>query len=278
VPEITYGRWSPTEVMERVLDGTWAAATLPIPLNLSPSLWLDASDTSTITQSGGAVSQWDNKGSLENFSQGTTSYQPTTGASTLNGLNVLDFNGDYMQSATASDYNFFFNGDSYLFAAVIQPGISSSPGALYGFCGNSLLSSSNSGASFFYEDTNPYDAFSHAVYRSVSSTYPVLNRPSNIITPNTFSVVSALADPDNATAADRSKIYINAGTANAINTRTDAVSTSNADRVFKIGSPGGSTQLLVGKIAEMIIVHGSEATEANRELLRDYLNEKWGVY
>ena len=27
MPEITYGRWSPTEVMERVLDGTWVAAT-----------------------------------------------------------------------------------------------------------------------------------------------------------------------------------------------------------------------------------------------------------
>jgi hypothetical protein len=26
VPEITYGRWSPTEVMERVLDGTWVIA------------------------------------------------------------------------------------------------------------------------------------------------------------------------------------------------------------------------------------------------------------
>ena len=26
MPEITYGRWSPTEVMERVLDGTWVIA------------------------------------------------------------------------------------------------------------------------------------------------------------------------------------------------------------------------------------------------------------
>jgi len=272
VPEITYGRWSPTEVMERVLDGTWVAETVPFsPANLSPVLWLDASDTSTITQSGGAVSQWDNKGSLENFSQGTVSYQPTTGASTLNGLNVLDFNGDYMQSATASDYNFFFNGDSYLFAAVVQPGTSSNPGALYGFCGNSVLSSSTSGGSFFYEDTDPYDAFSHAVYRSVTSTYPVLNRPGNIITPNTFSVVSALADPDNATAADRSKIYINAGTANAINTRTDAVSTANADRVFKIGSPGGTTQLLVGKIAERQTASSSQSQLNGNHQLIDVL-------
>jgi hypothetical protein len=62
------------------------------PLNLSPALWLDAADTSTITESSGSVSQWNDKsGNGRNVTQGTGAAQPTTGTRTQNGLNVLDF-------------------------------------------------------------------------------------------------------------------------------------------------------------------------------------------
>ena len=65
------------------------------PLDLSPSLWLDASDTSTITESGGAVSQWNDKSfNGRNFTQGTGAQQPTTGTNTQNGFNVISFDGN----------------------------------------------------------------------------------------------------------------------------------------------------------------------------------------
>lgn len=57
------------------------------------SLWLDASDASTIT-TGTGVSQWRDKsasGSL--WTQGTGNNQPATGTQTLNGRNVLVFDG-----------------------------------------------------------------------------------------------------------------------------------------------------------------------------------------
>jgi len=64
------------------------------PLDLSPVLWLDASDTSTITESGGAVSQWDDKsGNGNDVVQATAANQPTSGSRTLNGLNVIEFDG-----------------------------------------------------------------------------------------------------------------------------------------------------------------------------------------
>lgn len=64
------------------------------PLSLSPALWLDASDAATITSSGGLVSQWNDKsGNGRNFTQGTASNQPTTGATTQNGRNVVTFDG-----------------------------------------------------------------------------------------------------------------------------------------------------------------------------------------
>jgi len=64
------------------------------PLELSPVLWLDASDTSTITESGGAVSTWaDKSGNGNDVTQATEANKPTTGTRTLNSLNVIDFDG-----------------------------------------------------------------------------------------------------------------------------------------------------------------------------------------
>jgi hypothetical protein len=66
-------------------------------------LWLDASDTSTITGSGGSVSAWAGKdGNSYIVTQGIGSRQPTTGVSTSNGKNVLNFDGgDILAGNTA---------------------------------------------------------------------------------------------------------------------------------------------------------------------------------
>lgn len=54
--------------------------------------WWDASDAGTITESGGAVSQWDDKsGNGLHVSQSTGTKKPTTGVATQNGLNVISF-------------------------------------------------------------------------------------------------------------------------------------------------------------------------------------------
>jgi len=64
--------------------------------------WYDPSDSGTITESGGAVSQIDDKsGGANHLAQGTGANQPTTGTRTQNSLNVLDFDGtDYMNYGT----------------------------------------------------------------------------------------------------------------------------------------------------------------------------------
>ena len=67
-------------------------------------LWLDAADTSTITESGGSVSQWDDKsGNGYDVVQATAANQPTTGVTTLNSLNVLDW--DSTQTMTNSTFS-----------------------------------------------------------------------------------------------------------------------------------------------------------------------------
>jgi len=56
--------------------------------------WWDAADLSTITESGGKVSQFDDKSGLGNhLVQGTGANQPSTGLVTRNSLNTLYFAG-----------------------------------------------------------------------------------------------------------------------------------------------------------------------------------------
>jgi len=71
--------------------------TYVAPASFSPAdiadlaMWLDASDTATITESGGAISEWaDKSGNSNDATQGTGANQPTTGGS-LNGLNAITF-------------------------------------------------------------------------------------------------------------------------------------------------------------------------------------------
>ena len=61
------------------------------PIQLSPALWLDAADSSTITIATG-VSQWNDKsGNGRNVSQSTPAAQPAYTANALNGLPVVAF-------------------------------------------------------------------------------------------------------------------------------------------------------------------------------------------
>jgi len=63
------------------------------PSQLTTSAWYDAADADTITETAGAVSQWDDKsGNGNHATQGAGANQPLTGNATINGLNVLTGN------------------------------------------------------------------------------------------------------------------------------------------------------------------------------------------
>lgn len=80
--------------MSGVIQSGRFGSTLPTPPLAGPTLWLDASYTSSITSSGGAVSQIDDlSGNGYHFTQTTAGSKPTTGTVTQNSLNVLDHDG-----------------------------------------------------------------------------------------------------------------------------------------------------------------------------------------
>lgn len=245
------------------------------------AVWLDAADLSTITESGGDVSQWNNKGTLGNFTQATAASQPTTGVGTLNGLNVINFASDFMISAdTAATYKFLHDGTDYLVAAVWKPGVVDNPGVRYALYGNTNTTA-EVGASLKFEDISPQnDVLRADVFNASgdSSTVPVFARTANdFIDANNFHVTTVLLDPNNATAANRYKAFNNGGSASTPNTNTGTVSGSNPSNVLRLGQENGSNTL-TGSIAELVIVSGANAIEGNRVIIRDYLNAKWGVF
>jgi len=86
----------PSSVASSVAIPVTGAAAGFLPPDLTGNvLWLDAADASTITDTAGAVSQWDDKSTVgtNDVTQGTGSLQPETDSRTINSLNVLDFDG-----------------------------------------------------------------------------------------------------------------------------------------------------------------------------------------
>jgi len=242
----------------------------------SAPLWLDASDASTITESGGSVSQWDNKGTLENFTQATSADQPTTGVSTLNGLNVIDFASDFLSGSTKSQWKFLHDGTIYFMAAVVKYG---TPTILSPLLGNNRTSTTDPGFVKFFDNRSSAAANEYIISNSTGLPFPVAIIENSGITSNTFVVDSALLDPSNATAANRIDYFINSTAGSDTNSSTAALSSANPTYDLKIGEIGTSGSFaMTGSIAELIIVSGADATETNRQAVVDYLNEKWSVF
>ena len=86
------------------------------PSMISTALWLDAADASTITESGGAVSQWDDKsGNNLHATQTSSAARPLTNSETINNINAISFASQFFD---LPDFSNFIAGSSnrFLFA------------------------------------------------------------------------------------------------------------------------------------------------------------------
>jgi hypothetical protein len=89
-------------------DFTWNE-TVWNPSMIQTTLWLDAADASTITESGGAVSQWNDKsGNGRNATQATAGNRPTVLADALNGRQGVQFSttGKWLQVIDEAPFDF----------------------------------------------------------------------------------------------------------------------------------------------------------------------------
>jgi len=255
------------------------------PSLISTALWLDAADASTITEVGGAVSQWNDKSG--NGHNATANGNPTysaTGMSTNKPAVQLDGTGDsfvssitgigsfnaldvYMvtqtPAAAAADVNtgFFWGFGNIGSASGSYPSnrglfLASITGSLSG----ELINLGLENSSF------PSGRLGSATYTRAANTAQILNSK------NSTSGTSLFANGS----------QVNLGLANIITTSTNTAPSNvgyavDSDLHFGVIRVGGSLLYTPAiKFAEMI-VSSTLLSTVNRQKLEGYLAHKWGL-
>ena len=233
-------------------------------------LWLDAADTSTISLSGSAVTQWDDKsGNAYNFAQGTSGLRPLSGTRTQNGLNVIDFDGidDCLATTAAkSAFNFINNTTATLF---IVNKFDSTAGLNY-LIGANVGSNGEIGIVYYSNTTN-------LVFWDGNGSGTLVYDISSAVN-TTARLDSIKSDPANATAANRIKYALNTGSFAGSNTQTGTASGSDSTQNLAIGdsSPSGSSIPLNGFIGE-VLIYNSILSGTDITNVQTYLLGKWGI-
>jgi hypothetical protein len=248
--------------------------------NLTPTspvagykVWLDASDTATITQSGGAVSQWtDKSANAYTFTMATAAYKPSTGVDTQNGKNVLTYgtNDTLLSTAAASTWTFLHNANSTIFVAFKQTNAAIDAFLLSDYAG----STANIGAAIYQENSGKLTSI---VLRGASGTYAVVNKMGANTLGTAFTYFGVMTDPTNATASDRSDIRLKQAVAYKFNSQTGSVNNSAPTQSLRIGDyDTGGNEGISGTVGE-ILIYDSILSSGNILLNQQYLANKWGV-
>ena len=239
---ITQDQWRSIEQSEPL--------SLWTPANITTQLWLDASDSATITLDSGAVSQWDDKsGNARNAIAAQSTNRPSIASLALNGKNVIRFSGVPQRLiiptfSSSQPFNVFVVakvGNTAGFEVILDSyndvrfPIAKNPTA-----GNLLYVGSNSGADIF--DT---------------------------ITRTNYFIINVSAN------GASSALRVNAGTAISGNLATNSYSGLSIGERRGNPTPVGNDNL-IGDVAEIIFISGAITTDI-RERTEGYLAHKWGL-
>jgi len=147
----------------------FAARRLWTPDEIECDMWFDAADEDSITESGGAVSQWDDKsGKANHLTQGTEADKPTSGTRTLNGLNVIDFDGANDELDISSPIDMI--GKEIWIVARIDSMPLNRP-VFMGGGGNNQTASLDGAKMRIWQSANPYSADSKLVTLATGTDY-----------------------------------------------------------------------------------------------------------
>lgn len=232
------------------------------PSVLSPALWLDASDSTTIIQSGGAVSQWNDKsGNSRNFANATADQRPIYSVSSFSGRPGITFDGSN-DTLTITGLGSLFNntthgiyyvmqrvgagtGDSYRpdIASISTAGTGTDVGALH------YIRTDNNGASYPYFNTaGSYDGISTGYANN---------------TPYVFSFQS------NTTGWG---VWRNGTLESTTSSLTAPTTQADGYALARQFNPSRASNIVISEI-----VFAQNVTTANRQIIEGYLAWKWGL-
>ena len=218
------------------------------PLALSPALWLDAADTTTITSSGSParVSQWNDKsGNGRNVVQATGAAQPTTGANTKSGLNVITFDGnDRLRTAAETT-----NSVATLFAVANHTSSGLGGRLLSGFSGTNYQNSL-----YPFPGEEAAQLFAGAGIGSGVGS----------VAANNYYFATWRLN------GSSSQVFVNGKGGSVGNAGANPASLAT------VGARGDNNFGFIGHIAEIIVVF-SVVNENTRTAVENYLRDKWGI-
>jgi hypothetical protein len=260
------------------------------PLTLSPALWLDASDASTlytdstlttlVAADGDPVGGWkDKSGNTKHGLQASGTNKPLYKTNIKNSKSILRFDGtnDNLATSSTQAYFKFLHATAGTVFVVFQtnPAITN-PNTLYPLIDNCALGT-NTGYSLFYEDRSSQSR--NNTIGSLGGTLATYNfsiiATNDTLPTGTWKCLTNKLQGQDATAGNRSRFYFNGSIDSTVNSLT-GTNTANSTYNLMIGS-GQSSFWLNGDIAE-ILIYSSALADADRTAVEAYLNTKWGVY
>jgi len=249
------------------------------PLSLSPALWLDASDASTLfttaegsTLSGanGSVGRWEDK-SGNAWHATAASNLPIRKVEEENGRDVVQFNGtNNLLGVTASGALNIFRAreQGYIFMVCRD----TNPRALSSqHVGMIFTNDSVSAARAWVSTRSPGNAYQIAG-RRLDSDSAVLS----LTETDTNSADIVLLENRSNWSSGTMQIFVNGAGASEANYSSGAGNTSNTPSVIRIGGTNVADRFFPGNICEVIVIN-SALTSGQISQLRQHLAAKWNI-
>jgi len=241
---------SPTPTMTPTPSGGGCTPWTPYQLSGVTSMWLDASDGTTLTLSGADVTQWDDKSPNGNDAVGNSGNEPQTGA-TFNGLTTIEFNTQWFDIP-----NFALGADATVF----------------------MLANRDTTGSFqtimtLYNGTNAWtELWGSSGFPTDYMYYGVANqeiRGNTSLSDDTYYFTCIKRIYNSATVYDLN-LYLNGS--------ADGTGQANDSNLFTDSLIGKDqyNSYFDGNIGE-ILVFDSALSDANRQKVEGYLAWKWGM-
>jgi hypothetical protein len=239
------------------------------------TLWLDAADTSTITSSGGDVSQWNDKsGNARNFTQSSATAKPKTGTRTINSLNTIDFDGtnDFLScpSSTAL-FNYLHSSTG---ATLFFVGIVDNTADTKCYLDNV---EGNSGFIGVRLDINATEKDLVRVNKGVSNQNVISNNDVVTFTAGSAFYTSIKLDNNNGTAANRYKISLNGASELGTNAATASPVATNATNNLHLGILSDGTSIPYNGCFGEILFYSGILSAGDITATQSYLATKWGI-
>jgi hypothetical protein len=232
---------------------TGGVSELWTPANITTSAWYDAADASTITESGGSVSQWDDKSGNDNHVvQGDGALQPTVNGNQIDFVNgqVLTKSSQVNMLDASGEYTMVFVHD------VFDPATSTNGFPNLFRNESTSVSPLDRRPRLFYVSENR--SFSAANAKSVGATF-------NTATLTGTRIVSTDAD------SSFNRVYVDGSQQGS---RAIAIDPSTTPSSMQIGDI--SNQNLTITFKEVLFIAGPRNI-ATRQKMEGYLAHKWGL-